>query len=412
MSEIKKILCQYGVEFRKLREIVVFEHPDPYLVKSINYDATSTASMPIQATPVLAARKTFILGYTSETNGIYPASKEQPVIIFDNFRASFQWVDFPFKVKSSAIKILKPQIVIDLQFVFFAMQRIRYQLHNIYMRQWTAIYSEFRISIPPLVIQTKIVEALNRLMALKTELETELTAELAAKKKQYYFYQDSLLSFGSNNKNRKRLNLDRENSSIWQTLGEIGVFVRGNGLQKKDLTDSGIGCIYYSQIDTLYRTFTYQTQSFVSPTLAKKLKKVSYGDLIITMTSRKIEDICKCVVWLGDEEIVVGNQTTIFKHNQNPKYLAYCFQTQQFFIQKRQIAQGTLVIDILMEDLKKIKIPVPPLEEQNRIVAILDKFSSLTTNLLDNLMAEINIHHKQYEYYRDKLLTFLKAETA
>lgn len=104
-------------------------------------------------------------------------------------------------------------------------------------------------------------------------------------------------------------------------LGDIGVVVRGNGLQKKDFTESGVGCIHYGQIYTYYGTCAYKTKSFVSHELAEKLQKVNKGDLVIAVTSENVEDVGKCVVWLGDEQIVTGAHAAIFKHNQDPNML-------------------------------------------------------------------------------------------
>jgi type I restriction enzyme S subunit len=133
---------------------------------------------------------------------------------------------------------------------------------------------------------------------------------------------------------------------------------------------------------------------------------VNKGDIIVAVTSENIEDVCKCVAWLGDEDIVTGGHTAIVKHNQNPKYIAYWLQTAAFFEQKRKIAHGTKVIEVTPSKLEDILIPIPPLEEQARIVGILDRFNMLTTDITEGLPAEIAARQKQYEYYRDKLLTF------
>ena len=140
--------------------------------------------------------------------------------------------------------------------------------------------------------------------------------------------------------------------------------------------------------------------------MAKKLKKVNKGDLIIASTSEDIEGVCKAVAWLGDEEIVTGGHSTILKHNQNPKYIAYYFQTPMFFDQKRKFARGTKVIDVSAKDMAKIKIPLPSLDEQEHIVSILDRFDALVNDISIGLPAELKARRKQYEYYRDKLLTF------
>ncbi len=183
--------------------------------------------------------------------------------------------------------------------------------------------------------------------------------------------------------------------------------MRANGLQKKDFTESGFPCIHYGQIYTYYGTFTNKTKSFVSPELAKKLTKANSGDVIITNTSENLEDVGKAVVWCGDGEIVTGGHATVFKPEKiTGKYFAYYTQTLMFFKEKRKYAKGTKVIDVSAKDMARIKIPVPSISEQNRIVNILDKFEILINSIAEGLPAEISARHQQYEYYRTKLLTF------
>lgn len=248
---------------------------------------------------------------------------------------------------------------------------------------------KIQIPIPPLPIQQEIVSILDKF----TQLEAELEAELEARRAQYDYYKNELLNF--------------EGKEVeWKTLGEVGQFVRGNGMPKSDFTESGVGCIHYGQIYTFYGTYTDKTKSFVSHETAKKLQKVQKNDLIITNTSENIEDVCKTVVWLGNDEIVTGGHASIFKHNENPKYLAYYTQTQFFFDEKKKHAKGTKVIDVSAKDLAKIRVPIPPLAEQERIVGVLDKFDKLVNDISEGLPAEIKARRKQYEYYRGKLLSF------
>jgi type I restriction enzyme S subunit len=195
------------------------------------------------------------------------------------------------------------------------------------------------------------------------------------------------------------------------TLGDIGIFTRGNGLQKADFVESGFPCIHYGQIYTRYGLATEETITYCSEELAKKLVKAKKGDMIIACTSENIEDVCKSVVWLGEGEVATGGHSCVFSHNQNPKYVAYYFQTEHFFNQKKKYAKGVKVIDIKAADMEKIIIPIPPLSEQQRIVSILDRFEALTTDLQSGLPAEIEARRKQYEYYREQLLTF-KRKTA
>lgn len=192
----------------------------------------------------------------------------------------------------------------------------------------------------------------------------------------------------------------------YKKLGDIATIIRGNGLQKTDFTESGIGCIHYGQIYTYYGTFAYKTKSFVSAEIADRLKKVNKGDLIIAVTSENVEDVCKCVAWLGDDEIVTGGHSAIIKHEQNPKYLSYYFQSAMFFAQKRKIAIGTKVIEVAPKKLENILIPVPPLNIQDEIVRILDKMSAVE-NESKSLCTQLkDIKRSKFEYYKDKLLTF------
>lgn len=108
-----------------------------------------------------------------------------------------------------------------------------------------------------------------------------------------------------------------------QTLGEIGEFIRGNGIQKRDFQDSGFGCIHYGQIYTYYGLFADHTKSFIDPNLAEKRKKAYKGDLVIATTSENEEDVCKACAWLGEEPIAISGDAYIFRHHQNPKYISY-----------------------------------------------------------------------------------------
>ena len=257
-----------------------------------------------------------------------------------------------------------------------------------------------KIPIPPLSIQQEIVRILDKF----TALTAELTAELTARKQQYEYYREELLVPVMVNDKWLMNNEEVE----WKTLGEVGEFIRGGGLPKSDFTETGVPAIHYGQIYTYYGTHTTETISFVSSETAKKLRKVNYGDVVITNTSENIEDVGKAVVYLGKEEAVTGGHATIFKPSKEiiGKFFAYFTQTSHFSNQKRKLAKGTKVIDVSAKDMAKIKIPIPSLAEQERIVEILDKFDTLVNSISEGLPKEIELRKKQYEYYRDLLLTF------
>lgn len=254
------------------------------------------------------------------------------------------------------------------------------------------VVKNYEIPLPPIEVQTEIVRILDKF----TSLEAELEAELDCRKRQYEYYRDKLLSFD---------NVGGQEVE-WKKMSEVGTFIRGNGLQKKDFTEEGVGCIHYGQLYTHYGTSATETITYCSSELAKKLRKAAKGDIVIATTSENVEDVCKAVAWLGEEEIAVSGDAFIYKHTQNPKYMAYLFQTASFFNYKKKKATGTKVIRLTGDAMGNYLAPIPSLEVQHRIVSILDRFESLTASLQSGLPAEIAARRQQYEHYRDKLLTF------
>ena len=247
------------------------------------------------------------------------------------------------------------------------------------------VVETIEIPLPPLPIQQEIVNILDKFSSLIDNLDE--TIQL--RQKQYEYYREKLLTF-------------KDGECEWKTLGEIGTIIRGNGLQKTDFSKEGVGCVHYGQIYTQFGFSINKTLTFVPEELSEKLTKVEPGNLIIACTSENVEDVCKSVVWLGSETIVTGGHACVFKHNENPKYIGYCFLTNNFFNQKQKYAYGAKVIDIKTEKLSLIKIPVPERFRQDEIVSSLDNFESL----ISNLKLERDLRQKQYEYYREKLLTF------
>lgn len=178
--------CPNGVPFVPLGELLAYEQPGKYLVASTAYDDS-------YPTPVLTAGQTFILGYTNETTGIYPASPTDPVIIFDDFTTAFKWVDFPFKAKSSAMKMLRPKRREDralFRFVYFAMLCIDFQPQE-HSRHWISRYANFTIPVPPITVQQEIIRSLN----FFTSLNDEMRDEFKARRHQFEYYRRDLLTF-------------------------------------------------------------------------------------------------------------------------------------------------------------------------------------------------------------------------
>jgi len=166
-----------------------YEQPSKYIVRSTEYGDS-------YETPVLTAGKSFVLGYTNEKDGIYGASKDNPVIIFDDFTTSNHWVDFDFKVKSSAMKMLrlKKDAELNFRYVYHFIKTIRYTPQD-HARQWISNYSQFDLPIPPIEEQNRIVSILDKFDTLTTDISEGLPAEINARRKQYEYCRNKLLTF-------------------------------------------------------------------------------------------------------------------------------------------------------------------------------------------------------------------------
>ena len=140
------------MKYIELGKILEYEQPTKYLVETTNYSNDYNI-------PVLTAGQTFILGYTNETKNVFPIDR-LPVIIFDDFTTASKFVDFPFKVKSTAMKILNPIDGINIKYVFYAMQKIKFD-NTLHKRYWISQYANIKIPLPEIKKQNKIVEELD-----------------------------------------------------------------------------------------------------------------------------------------------------------------------------------------------------------------------------------------------------------
>ncbi len=264
------------------------------------------------------------------------------------------------------------------------------------------------IPVPPLEIQREIAKVLDTFSELEAELEAVLKAEVEARRLQYKFYRDALLSFDERTLSASK-QASKQASIRWMTLGEIGTFVRGRRFTKADFVEDGVGCIHYGEIYTHFGTSAKEVMSRVRPEMRSGLRFAKPGDVVITDVGETVEDVGKAVAWVGDEEVAIHDHCYAFRHSMNPKFVSYCMQTSAFIAQKAKYVARTKVNTLLMGGFSKIRIPVPPLEEQERIVAILDMFDALVNDISSGLPAEIKARRQQYTHYRDRLLTFRDA---
>ncbi len=242
---------------------------------------------------------------------------------------------------------------------------------------------EFEIPIPPLEVQNEIVYILDKF--------TELTAELTARKKQYNFYLNSFFQNQIDN---------------YVSLDSIGKLTRGKRFVHADATEEGIPCIHYGELYTYYGIHANKAKSHIRDNLRTKMRYAHKGDVVIVVAGENNIDIGIGVAWEGNEDIAVHDACYIFSHNQNSKYISYFLRSDLYHKQiKKYVSEGKICAISAM-NLGKVLIPLPSLDTQQAIVEKLDSFNKLCMDITIGLPAEIEWRKKQYEYYRDKLLSF------
>lgn len=247
---------------------------------------------------------------------------------------------------------------------------------------------KFPIPIPPLEIQEKIVEKLDKMTEYVTELTSELTSELISRKKQYSFYRDKLLSFE-----------DEVYQVEWKKLGDVGKVSMCKRILKNQTSDDGE--IPFYKIGTFGKVAT----SYISRELFEEYKlRFSYpklGDILISASGT----IGRTVVFNGEDSYFQDSNIVWLEHDESQvlnRYLYYFYQMYPW-----KVSNGGTISRLYNGNIEKTTIPVPSLEIQSRIVQVLDNFDKVCNDLNIVLPKEIELRQKQYEYFREKLLTFV-----
>lgn len=260
---------------------------------------------------------------------------------------------------------------------------------------------EFMLPVPPLEVQREIVHILDSF----TLLTADLTAELTARQKQYAFYRDYLLDFSNEDVIKKIPDIDCSNVE-YLTLNDVCEFVRGpfGGSLKKEIFINE-GYAVYEQQNAIYNRFKFRY--FISKNDFQRLKRfeVKTNDLIMSCSGT----MGKIAIIPDNAPKGIINQALLKltpKSNIDSHYLKYYFENTISKIMNDSARGGAIKNVASVSELKKISIPVPPLSVQENIVKILDRFDKLNNDMSEGLPAEIEARKKQYEYYRDTLLSF------
>ena len=400
MTHIEQLiqdLCPNGVEFKTLGEVCIVKTAPMKLDKKEYYEQGLY--------PIVDQGQKFIVGYTDNEKALIPADD---YVIFGDHTREIKYVNFAFAQGADGVKILKTKNEILPRFLYHVLKNTQIPSRG-YNRHWT-IAKDIEIPIPPLEIQERIVAILDRFSALAAELQ----AELQMRRKQYEYYRTQLLtphSDGNSADNTDDCNWE------WKTFAELGVFYGGlSGKSKEDFKDGNAKFITYLNIgcNPALRLDISETVK-IGPN--EKQNIVQYGDALFTGSSETPDEcaMSSVVTEQPAENLYLNSFCFGFRFNSLdgicPAFYKHYFRSDAFRKAVRRTANGTTRFNVYKKEFAKLSIPIPPLAEQERIVAILDKFEKLITSMEEGIPAEQIRQQKRYEYYRDLLLTFdRKAE--
>ena len=396
MSRIDELiakLCPNGVEYKKIDNVAL-------RLKGSPITATEMKNIVVANGPVriFAGGRTYVdTDYKFCKN--FNINNVPSVIVKSRGIIDVEFYDKPFTFKQEMWAYIGKDQVIT-KFLFYILTTKLTYLRNIGSKMGSMPQikledtEKLSIPVPPLEIQREIVNVLDTF----TKLEAELEAELEARRRQYHYYRDQLLNF------------EGRDDVQWMTLGEVMTIARGASPRpiQNYLTKStdGIAWIKIGDVDPTSK-YIMSTAEKITISGAKKSRYLKKGDFVLSNSMSfgrpYILGIDGCI---HDGWISMRN----FESFLNSDFLYHLLRSHRIQnIWKQKASYGT-VQNLNADIVRETPIPVPPLEEQARIVAILDKFDALVNDLSSGLPAEIAARRKQYEYYRDRLLTFKEAQ--
>jgi type I restriction enzyme, S subunit len=362
-------------EEEELGNCLDYLQPTHYLVDSTAYENRFK-------TPVLTAGKTFILGYTNEEYGVF--SEKLPVIIFDDFTTASKYVNFPFKAKSSAMKILLSKKDKDIKFVFELMQMIGYEV-GAHERHWISKFSKIKIKVPKILEQQKIASCLSSLDEVITAHTNKLETLKTYKKglMQNLFPQE-----GEKVPKLRFKEFEKDGEWLEDKLGDIGNPSMCKRIFKEETTSNPINGIPFYKIGT----FGKETDSYISKEIYEEYKrKYSFpkkGDILISASGT----IGRLVVYNGkpaffqDSNIVwIDNDESKTTNN----FLFYVYSLLNW-----QTSDGGIIQRLYNADLKGMIIRYPKNQQEQQKIA--DTLSSLDDliKVQDNKIKELKLHKK------------------
>jgi type I restriction enzyme S subunit len=385
MSRIEQLieeLCPDGVEWKRVGECLVRTKGTPITAQQMSL--INKVGAPIK---IFAGGKTVAFVDYGDIPEKDILTKES-IVVKSRGVIQFEYIDKPFSHKNEFWSYHSDDENINIKYVYYFLKNKEEDFQSLGERMSKMPQlsipdtDKYAIPIPPLPIQQEIVSILDTFTSLDASLQTELEA----RRKQYEHYRDQLLSF--------------EGKEVeWKVLGDVCDIYDGTH-QTPKYTNEGVRFVSVENIKSLY-----DTKKYISRVDYDNLYKIKpqLNDVFMT----RIGSIGACAIVDRNEELAYYVTLTLLRPNQQivqSKYVRFYIESS---IGQSELRKRTLInavpIKINLGEIGKIKIPLPSLSEQHRIVSILDKFDALVNT---ELPAEIAARRKQYEYYREKLLTF------
>ena len=388
LQELIQKLCPNGVEYKKLGDFCEIK-TGKGITKS---DAVLGGTYPI------------ISGGQSPMGYYHTFNREANTVTISRVGAYAGFVNYikeRFYLNDKCFSVIPASERVSTLFLFYTLKNMESKIKELQSEGGvptinTTKVSNLEIPLPPFEIQEEVALILDRF----AEYAAELQAELQARKEQYEYYRDKLLSFNNINEGCA--------SVTWMKMSEIGTFIRGKRFVRTDIVSNGVPCIHYGDMYTYYGLYATQSKGRLRSELASKMRYAQKNDVVIVAAGENKEDIGVGLAWLGDEPAAVHDACFIFRSNLYPQYVSHYLRSNYYHKQIVKYVSEGKICSISAKGLGNAIIPIPAHEEQVRIATLLNKFDALVSDLVQGLPAEIAAVQEQYEYYRDKLLSFPK----
>jgi len=385
IDELIKQNCPTGVGFVSVASIL----NKVRITESISKDLYQSEG----AYPVVNQAQNLVAAYSDDESKVLPTSE---YIVFGDHTRCIKWVDFAFIPGESGTLVFKVNQGVDPKYAYYALANLEIESRG-YNRHWT-VARDLPIPLPPIEVQQEIVYVLDKF----TQLEAELEAELEARRKQYEHYHQTLIWGHASNK-----------GSRWCTVKDICIDKFWLMPATPKYIDDG-EIPYITSKNLQDGEISFEKAKLISHESFMEISKnrsIQCGDILIGM----IGTIGEVAIVKPNDPRFYGQNMYLLRLNLEEIDVDYFLQ----FLNSREVRNRFLAVKhnssqgyLKAEHVENLRLPLPSLLEQRRIASMLDSFKAMTKSVCVGLPAEIDARRKQYEYYRDRLLTFKELGAA